>query len=119
MKHILIFAAMAVFFSNCLYHDIKAPGPLNKGTVYNLTSEDFRIVKPVTAEGETTSIFFYTIVYGGDGWEVIQKETEKAGGDDFMNFHMDLKSFGILGLYEKTKWKARATVIKYLDKVKN
>jgi hypothetical protein len=117
MKKIICLLAIFLFLEGCV-HNVKIPGPLNKGTWYQLTSDDFQILGTVEAEGEIKNILFlYT--WGGEGASAIADKVKAMGGDDFINFHSDLEGFGVLFfVYNTWKWKARATVIKYRDKVK-
>ncbi|HNF15682.1 MAG TPA: hypothetical protein PK453_18605, partial [Leptospiraceae bacterium] len=56
---------------------------------------------------------------GGNGYDILQKKAQQMGGDDIMNFQVDLEGTAVLLIvYDKAKWRARAMAVKYTDKVK-
>lgn len=108
----------ASMVSSCIYSQAKILGPTNQQTQYILTSEDFKILGPVEAEGEYMAILGF-VGLGGNGYDVLQKKAQQMGGDDIMNFQVDLEGTAVLLIvYDKAKWRARAMAVKYTDKVK-
>ena len=70
------------------------------------------------AEGEYMAILGI-VGLGGNGYDVLQKKAQQMGGDDIMNFQVDLEGTAVLLIvYDKAKWRARAMAVKYTDKVK-
>jgi hypothetical protein len=114
---LLILLLLITFSNGCLIHDIKAPLANNKVTVFQLNSDDYQILGVTEAEGVTKNVLFL-VGWGGDGFSAIEAKVKQMGGDDFINYHIDVHSYNVLFLYNTITWKARATVIKYKDKVK-
>ena len=108
----------ALLLSSCVYSQAKIIGPTNQQTQYILTSEDFKILGPVEAEGEYMAILGI-VGLGGNGYDILQKKAQQMGGDDIMNFQVDLEGTAVLLIvYDKARWRARAMAVKYTDKVK-
>lgn len=121
MKSLKIFLVLVLFaysLTGCIYHDIKTPIVTNKGTWYQMNTDDFKIVGVAEAEGSISQILFGAAAWGGNGLREIEKKTIELGGDDFMNFIIDYESTNYLFIYTSIRWKAHATVIKYTDKAK-
>ncbi len=115
--HFIFLLFLSIITTNCLVHDIKAPIASNKVTVFQLNSDDYQILGTTEAEGVTKNVLFL-VGWGGDGFSAIEAKVKQMGGDDFMNYNVDVHSYSVLFLYNTITWKARATVIKYKDKVK-
>lgn len=117
LKNYVLFLTVLTF-SSCVYSQAKILGPTNQQTQYILTSEDFKILGPVEAEGEYMAILGM-VGLGGNGYDILQKKAQQMGGDDIMNFQVDLEGTAVLLIvYDKAKWRARAMAVKYTDKVK-
>ncbi|HMV77682.1 MAG TPA: hypothetical protein PKN56_22830 [Leptospiraceae bacterium] len=115
---ILILALAGFNTVSCVYSQARILGPTNQQTQYILTSEDFKILGPVEAEGEYMAILGM-VGLGGNGYDILQKKAQQMGGDDIMNFQVDLEGTAVLLIvYDKAKWRARAMAVKYTDKVK-
>ena len=117
IQFILTLSLFFVFLGNCFFRDIRTPLVTNKGTMFQLNSDDFQILGTVEAEGELKSVLFL-VAWGGEGFQILEEKAKKMGGDDLMNFSMDFHAWGVFLFYNTAKWKARGTVIKYRDKVK-
>jgi hypothetical protein len=112
MKRILnliLFIFFIITITGCIQYTI--PGETNRISNYVLTTDDFKIVGVVEAEGETRSIFFLT--WGGNGFSAILKKAKEIGGDDIINYHYDLETTGVQNIIFSQRWTAHATVIKY------
>lgn len=117
MKNKFFILLILTLLHNCLYRDVKTPLIVNKGTIYQLTTEDYQILGNVEAEGIIKNVLFLTS-WGGSGFSVLEEKAKKMGGDDIMNYSFDIEQYGIFIFYNTYTWKARGTVIKYRDKAK-
>lgn len=99
-------------FPAFIYTDgLNYPAENSSSTQYTLTTDDFTIIGPVTAEGESKNIF--GIVADGDnGYELLMKEVQAKGGDDVINLRADVSSSNILG-FTTVKTKYMGTAISY------
>lgn len=113
--HVLIFIVL-VSLQFCFF-DIRSPLVTNKLTTFQLNSEDYQILGTVEADGAIHSAFFL-VYWGGDGFSAIDAKVKQMGGEDFINFYMDIHAYNLLFVYNRFSWKARATAIKYRDKIK-
>ncbi len=105
-------------FTSCIYRDIKVPGPVSNITQYVLTTEDYKIVGNVEGEGEITTILGIVMI-GGNGYTVLYDKAKEMGADGIMNYVFEIHESSILMfVYNKAKWKAYATAIKYTSKAK-
>jgi hypothetical protein len=103
--------------TSCLYREVKTPLIVNKGTIYQLTTDDFQILGTVEEEGIIKNILF-AVSWGGEGFKALEEKAKKMGGDDIINYSFDIEQYGIFIFYNTYTWKARGTVIKYRDKAK-
>jgi hypothetical protein len=110
--HLTLFLFFVITITGCIQYTI--PGDTNRLSNYILTTDDFKIVGVVEAEGETRSILFLT--WGGNGFSAILKKAKEIGGDDIINYHFDLETTGVQNIIFSQKWTAQATVIKYTDR---
>ena len=113
MKYLFIF----LLLTNCIYRDVKTPLIVNKGTLYQLTTEDYQILGKVEAEGVIKN-YLFLVSTGGDGFSILEEKSKQMGGDDIMNYTFDIEQYGIFLFYNTYTWKARGVVIKYRDKAK-
>lgn len=115
MKH--YFTLLCIFFlifalSGCIYTDVKSPGIVQTGTVFQLTSDDFEILERVSASGETT-LWFGFVMTGGAGYQALLEEARKIGGDEVMHYSFDIEQQSVfLFIYNKVKWKATGIAVK-------
>ena len=110
---VMILAAAGM---NCVYTDVKAPGPVTYITSYRLTTDDFQILGRVEASGEIVTILGL-VQFGGNGYAELFQKAKALGGDDIIKYTFNLESWSLLTLvYNKAVWRASATVIKYRDK---
>ncbi|MDY6935314.1 MAG: hypothetical protein SVZ03_13960 [Spirochaetota bacterium] len=107
--------AICSIMTGCIYHHIKSPFVLNKGTNYQLTTDDFKIIGSVEEKGTIRNILFL-FQWGGDGFKILEEKAKEMGGDDIINYTFDVENFGIWIIYNSFTWNARGTVIKYRDK---
>ena len=106
------------FFTGCLYHNIKSPGPISQVTAYTLNSEDYKILGKVEAEGKIKT-WFLLFSTGGNGYSELYAKSKAMGGDDVINYVFELESYGwFLIIYNEASWKAYGTAIQYTAKVK-
>lgn len=110
--YLLLFIFFIIIFNGCMQYTI--PRSTNRVSDYQLTTDDFKIIGVVAAEGEIHNILFF--IWGGDGFAIILKKAKDIGGDDIINYHFDIEITGMPGLICSQKWTASATVIKYTDK---
>lgn len=110
---------LTFLLSGCLYSNVRAPGPNNRITTYELDTDDFTIIGLVESEGEIITILGL-VSYGGDGWNALMDKARAAGGEDIMNYHLELQGFAILTfVYNRATWKATATAIRYKPKARS
>lgn len=112
----ILVVTVPLFLQSCFF-DIRSPLATNKLTTFQLSSDDYQILGTVEADGAIHSAFFL-IYWGGDGFSAIDSKVKQIGGDDFINFYMDIHAYNLLFVYNRFSWKARATAIKYRDKIK-
>ena len=110
--HLLLYIFFIITITGCIQYTI--PGDTNRLSNYILTTEDFKIIGVVKAEGETRSIFFLT--WGGNGFSEILKKAKEIGGDDIINYQFDIETTGVKHILFSQKWTAHATVIKYTER---
>ena len=104
--------------NNCIYHDVKAPGPVTQITQYNLNTDDYKILGKVEESGVIRN-YFLIFSSGGQGYAELLKKAAEMGGDDVINYKFELQSSGwFLLVYNEIRWKAFGTVIKYTDRAK-
>ena len=115
MKLIFVLFSIFLFLNNCLYRDVKTPFALNKGTIYQLTTDDYQILGKVEAEGVIKDYLFMVSI-GGNGFTVLEQKAKAMGADDIMNYSFDIEQYGIFIFYNVYTWKARGIAIKYRDK---
>jgi len=118
LKNLLLLLFMTITFTatGCIYHNFAIPENTNRIANYQLTTDDFKIIGTVRAEGEIHNLFFL-FSWGGNGFIEIEKKAISLGGDDIINYTFDTEKTGFLFfVYNSYKWTARATVIKYTDK---
>lgn len=107
-----------VSLTSCVYRDVKLPGPVTNITQYTLTTDDYKIVGTVEGEGEITTILGI-VMTGGNGYSVLYDKAKQMGADSITNYVFEIHDYSILMfVYNKAKWKAHATAIKYTDKAK-
>lgn len=94
------------------YQNVRAPGPTTGVTVFELDSNDYRVLGPVETEGTIVSILGL-INYGGQGFSELKKKAVETGGDDVINVQTDLEVFSVLFVYNEFRWKATGTAIRY------
>lgn len=121
MKLFKIFFILSLFvfsLSNCIYTNVKAPGPVNNTTPFVLTTEDFKILGTVETEG-IYKVYLFLVATGGTGYDELYKKAKEKGGDDIINHIFEVEGYSLVTIiYNEGKWKARATVIKYTDRAK-
>ncbi|MCB1188996.1 MAG: hypothetical protein H7A23_13595 [Leptospiraceae bacterium] len=118
MFKIIGYFLLLVLFNSCIYRDIKVPGPVTNITQYTLTTEDYKIIGNVEGEGEITTILGM-VMTGGNGYSILHDKAKEMGADGIMNYVFELHETSILMfIYNKAKWKAHATAIKYTSKAK-
>lgn len=110
---------LAMFvLANCLYSNVRAPGPVNYITQYTLTSQDFKVLGEVEASGQIKTVLAL-FAWGGNGHQEIMKKAKAMGGDAIMNYTFNLESYSIVTfVYNVATWKARATVVRYNDSLR-
>lgn len=102
----------------CIYTNVKAPGPVNNQTQYLLTTEDYKILGTVEAEGIYKAYGPFVGV-GGQGYEELYTKAKAMGADEIINHVFEVEGYSIfLIIYNEAKWHARATAIQYTDKAK-
>lgn len=117
MKKALVMICLAALITapGCIYHSTKAPLVALKDATYKLTTEDFRILGAVSAEGTVKNVL-YLVWWGGNGFAALEEKAKAMGGDDIINYTFDIEGTGILlFVYNCWTWRARGTVIKYRD----
>ena len=102
--------------SHC-YTNVRAPGPTNGFTTFQLDSGDYQILGPVEAEGTIRNVLLL-FSFGGQGFSALKEKALEKGGDDVINVQTDLEVFGLFIFYNEFRWKATGTVIKYRPSVK-
>ncbi len=110
--YLLLFILFIFTLTGCMQYTI--PKSTNRVSDYQLTTDDFKIIGVVEAEGEIHNILFF--IWGGDGFSIILKKAKEIGGDDIINYHFDMEITGMPGVICSQKWVASATVIRYTDK---
>jgi hypothetical protein len=116
LSYICIIAISSL--TGCIYSNLKAPGPVNNTTHYQMTTEDFKILGTVETSGiyKTYGPF---VALGGNGYEELFAKSKAMGGDDIINHVFELEGYSIfLIIYNEAKWKARATAIQYTSRAK-
>jgi len=114
----LISLAPLLFFSACIVSDVRIPGPIVSDARFGFSSDDFKVVGTVEAEGEIKSILGL-VQWGGNGYSELYDKAKKMGGDELMNYVFEIQGYSILSfVYNKATWKARATVVQFTDRVK-
>lgn len=104
--------------SGCIYRETRLPGIATNATLYELESDDFKILGTVETEGVFTS-WFGLVLTGETGYSELLKKSKKMGGDEIMNYRFEIQSTSILMfVYNKVVWKASAQAIRYTDEVK-
>lgn len=117
-KLLLLITTLTLLSTSCIFQDVRVPGPTNKLTTYQLTTDDFKILGTVEAEGTITT-WLGLVQTGGNGESLLYEKAKKLGADDISNYSFDLESYSILTfIYNKATWKARATAIKYTTNAK-
>jgi hypothetical protein len=112
---VLFIGLLSLATTSCIYRDLKTPLTVNKGTWFQLTTDDFQILGTVEAEGVIKNVLFVAS-WGGDGFKTLEEKAKKKGGDEIINYSFDIEQYGIFIFYNTYTWKARGTVIKYRDK---
>ncbi|MCP4755366.1 MAG: hypothetical protein GY866_31260 [Proteobacteria bacterium] len=115
---VVLSVGIVASFSGCIYHDVTAPGMVQTGTVFNLSSNDFEVIDRVSAMGETT-LWFGMVMTGGEGYQALLAEAQKLGGDEIMNYSFDIEQTGVfMFIYSNVKWKATGLAVKFKDHVR-
>jgi hypothetical protein len=117
-----IFTAVAILAgalsSGCVYMHTEAPGALQSLTSYELSSDDFKVIAPVRATGETT-LWFGAVMTGGKGYQALMEQARGLGGDAIMNYSFDFEQESVLlFVFTRVKWKAEALAVRLSDNVK-
>lgn len=109
---LLMFLALQ---AGCIYTNVRTPGPTNQVTNFNLTTADFQIIGPVEADGEITTILGL-VMYGGDGYGPLLEKARAKGADEVIHYRFDIEDYAILTfVYNRARWKARGTAVKYRE----
>ncbi len=115
---ILLLGLLAFVLSSCIYRDVRFPGIATNATLYELDSDDFKILGTVETEGVYTS-WFGLVLTGETGYSELLKQAQKMGGDEIMNYRFELQSTSVLMfIYNRVVWKATAQAIRYTEKIK-
>lgn len=113
----LIFVTVS-FFTGCIYRDVRVPGLAANLTLYQLNSDDYRILGTVETEGVYTS-YFALVLTGDTGYSELLEKSKKMGGDDIINYRFEVQSTSVLMfVFNRVVWKASALAIQYKDKIK-
>ena len=114
---ILCFGALTTI-SGCIYLDIERVGRVQTGTVFELNSNDFEVLDRVTVTG-TTTLWFGAVLTGGKGYQALLEEAKKIGGDEIMNYSIDVEHTAVLFfIYSRAKWKATGFAVKFKNSVR-
>lgn len=109
---------LSFLLSGCAYMHTETPGALQSLTSYELRSNDFKVIAPVRATGETT-LWFGAVLTGGKGYQALMDEARKLGGDAIMNYSFDVEQESILlFVYSKVQWKAEALAVRLSDNLR-
>ncbi|MBL8021473.1 MAG: hypothetical protein JNM27_17510 [Leptospirales bacterium] len=110
--------APLLLLTSCVLQDVRLPGPIASDAQYQFTTEDFKIVGTVEAEGEIKTVLGVA-QWGGNGYSELYEKTKKLGGDEIMNYVFEIQSYSILTfVYNKATWKARGTAIQYSSRAR-
>lgn len=105
-------------FSGCVNFQVPNISMINTNSNYQLTTDDFKIIGIVEAQG-TTKCILGLFIFGGNGFSAIHSKAKAMGGDDVIGYTVDIKQAGLFPIYVKQTWQARASVIKFTDKAVN
>lgn len=111
----LLIVSFISVMPGCIYRHTKSPFILNKGTNFQLTTEDFKIIGTVEEEITVRNVLFL-FQWGGEGFKILEKKAKDMGGDEIINYSFDVENYGIWYIYNSFTWNARGTVIKYRGK---
>lgn len=110
---LLVLALLPLLFSSCIYRNVRAPGPLNQSTQFNLDTDDFEILGTVESTG-TYKTWVWMVTTGGNSYVDLQDKARAMGGDEIINFRFNVTDYSILFfIYNRFRYHATATVIKY------
>lgn len=113
LKLALGFLVFMALQAGCLYTNVRAPGPTNQVTNFNLTTADFKVIGPVEADGEVTTILGM-VMFGGDGYGPLLEKARSLGADEVIHYRFDVEDYAVLTfVYNRARWKARGTAVKY------
>jgi hypothetical protein len=114
----IVLLALVSSLVGCIYTSVKAPGPVNNQTQYLLTTEDYKVLGTVEAEG-IYKAYGPFVGLGGKGYEELYAKAKALGGDEIINHVFEVEGYSIfLIVYNEAKWHARATAIQYTEKAK-
>ena len=105
------------FCTSCLYIETEHPGGIQTGTLFELKSGDYKVIKRVTVIGES-SVWFGLVALGGKGYQSLLKKSQEIGGDTIMDYSFDyeIKSI-VLFIYGRVNWKATGLAVKLTESV--
>jgi hypothetical protein len=114
----LVLAGLLILSSaGCIYTKIEQPGWVQCWTVHKLTSNDFKIIRRVSATGEA-KLWFGAVLTGGKGYQALLKQAQEMGGDAIMNYSFDVEYESVLLLiYARARWKATGIAVKYNEEL--
>lgn len=101
-----------------LVGDVTFPNYVGSEVRFNLTSDDFTIMRTVTAEASSSSVLGL-FSFGDNGYGKLWEEAFKIGADDVINIKVDnrLRRY-VIALYAESTVKLTGLAIKYNNKQK-
>ena len=108
-----LLVSLPLFFTSCLYRNVRAPGPTNQVTQYNLDTDDFEILGTVESTGKYTT-WVWLVSTGGNSYIDLMDKARAMGGDEIIHYRLNVVDYGLLFIiYNSFTYHATATVIKY------
>ena len=115
----------AGFMSSCtpmgastgtIVSDVTYPNYVGAAARYNLTTSDFTIIGPVSAEAKSTNILGM-VAEGNNGYAKLFEAAQAAGGDDVISIKVDTQcKHYVFGVYSAATVKLTGFAIKYTKK---
>lgn len=100
-----------------LFTHVSYPSENTSTTRYELTSDDFEILGPVTGRGSSMNILGI-VAMGESGYEKALNQARAGGADELMNLRLDTDFTNILGLFKKSETVVTGTAIRWKKKPK-
>jgi hypothetical protein len=108
-----LLVSLPLFFTSCLYRNVRAPGPTNQVTQYNFDTDDFEILGTVESTGKYKT-WVWLVSTGGNSYIDLMDKARAMGGDDIIHYRVNVVDYGLLFIiYNSFTYHATATVIKY------